>query len=190
MWIQGNAQNNNLGFKSLKSLKYDKRNPRLARTVLVIKNSEAFKNLFNDSRFDCFINLKSTTLRCSKDFYGLHTHKVPAEQCTIDIVNKEGKSNPIKNLKSYFDNFWQKSLAKEEPTVETFINKFDKKNIGTIFLQKDNLYNELSIMGEHQLVSMVDEMIEAKENLLSTFNYNQQCIEEASKAAEEMLKNS
>lgn len=190
MQVQDTTTNNDLGFKSLKSLKYDKRNPRLARTVLEIKNSEAFKNLFNDSRFDCFIKLKSTALRYSKDLYGLNTYTVPAERCTIDIVNKNGKSNPINNIKSYFDNFWKKSLAKDEPTTEAFTNKFDEKNIGTIFLQKDNLCNELSKMGKRQLVDMADEMIETRENILSTFNYDKQCVDEACKATKEMLKNS
>lgn len=190
MQVQDATTNNDLGFKSLKSLKYDKRNPRLARTVLVIKKSEAFNNLFNDSRFDCFVNLKSTKLTYSNDFYGQSMCTVPVERCTIDIVNKKGKSNPINNIKSYFDNFWKKSLAKDEPTTEAFTNKFDEKNIGTIFLQKDNLYNELLKMEDSQLVTMADEMIETRANILSTFNYDKQCVDEACKATKEMLKNS
>lgn len=178
----------NLGFKSLIGLEYAKNNPRLAKTVLGMKSSKAFEKLFADPRFDCFIKLSSTKMRYCNNWYGENSYTVPAEKCEINIVDKNGKSNFINNLRAWFDNSCKRYLEEDIPSTTAFVNRFDEKNIGTILIQKDNLAERLLELGDDELVKMANEMIAQRGEFLSTSVQNEQYIEEATKATEEMLK--
>lgn len=181
-------ESNNLSFNSLVGLKYAKKNPRLAKVVMEIKNSKAFDKLFADPRFDCFIKLNTTKIMVCPDPLSTYTYIAPAERCEIDIVSKNGKGCFINNLKAGFSNFYDRLLASNIPTTSTFLNKFDEKNIGTILIQKDGLPKRISELKDDELVEMVDDMIAEREELMVGSMQYEEYVEEASKAAEELLK--
>lgn len=175
MLVQNNTQKNKcLNFGSLKSLEYTKKNPRLRKVVLGMKNSKAFEKLFTDPRFDCFVRLSSTKMRYSYNWYESDTYTVPAEKCEIDIVSKSGKSNFINNLRAWFDNSCKRYLEKEHPSTTAFVNKFDEKNIGTILIQKDGLPKRISELKDDELVEMVDSMIAQRREFMATSMPNEE----------------
>ena len=180
--------NENLNFKSLKKLQYAKNNPRLAKVVLGMKSSKAFEKLFADPRFDCFIKLNTKKIMVCTDPLSTYTYIAPAERCEIDIVSKNGKGCFINNLRAGFANFYDRLLASNIPTTSTFVNKFDEKNIGTILIQKEDLAERLLELGDEELVKKANEMIAQRGKLISSSAQGKQYIEEASIAAEEMLK--
>lgn len=188
MFVQNNTQKENLSFSSLYGIKYAKQNPRLAKAVLAIRDSKAFENLFTDTRFDCFVKLNTTKVRYACDSYGINSYVVPAEKCEINIISKNGKGNIIDNLRAYFDNFCLKYLEKERPSTTFFVNKYDKKNIGTILIQKDDLAERLSKLDENALVRMADAMIAKRKDVLTQSTHDEQYIQEADNAVWDILE--